>query len=185
MRQDPDIIMVGEIRDAETADVSIQASLTGHMVFSTVHTNDAPGAINRLLDMGIEDYLLVSTLLGVLAQRLVRLICPHCKTSYTPDYGYHKHIYPFVEDPTQALFYKGSGCKACGDTGYRGRRGIYELFQLDDEIRHLVMQRPDVSQIRELARKKGMRTLREDGWQKVLAGVTSVDELFRVTQEAQ
>lgn len=183
MRQDPDIIMVGEIRDAETAEVSIQASLTGHIVFSTVHTNDAPGAVNRLLDMGIEDYLLVSTLQGVLAQRLVRVICSECKVAYEPDYGFHKHIYKMVDDPTQAHFYRGEGCKQCGETGYSGRKGIYELFRLDDEVRALIMKRPDVGEIRALARKKGMRTLREDGWRKVLDGVTTVEELFRVTQE--
>lgn len=183
MRQDPDIIMVGEIRDTETAEVSIQASLTGHMVFSTIHTNDAPGSINRLLDMGIEDYLLVSTLLGVLGQRLVRLICKHCKEPYIPDMGFHKHIIKFVDDPTEVPFYRGTGCKACGGTGYKGRIGIYELFQMDDEIRHRIMDRPDIAQLRALARKKGMRPLRDDGWRKVLAGLTSVEELFRVTQE--
>ncbi len=183
MRQDPDIIMVGEIRDTETAEISIQASLTGHMVFSTIHTNDAAGAINRLLDMGIDDYLLVSTLLGVLGQRLVRLICNDCKESYLPDVGYHKYIYKLVDDPTEVLFYQGRGCKSCGGTGYKGRLGIYELFKMDDEIRHLVMEKPDLGSIRALARKKGMRLLREDGWSKVLAGSTSVEELFRVTQE--
>ena len=183
MRQDPDIIMVGEIRDTETAEISIQASLTGHMVFSTIHTNDAAGAINRLLDMGIDDYLLVSTLLGVLGQRLVRVICPGCKEGFEPDVGYHKHIYNLVDDPTEALFYRGRGCKLCGGTGYKGRQGIYELFRMDDEIRHLIMQKPDIGAIRGLARKKGMRFMREDGWAKVLAGVTSVEELFRVTQE--
>ncbi len=183
MRQDPDIIMVGEIRDTETAEVSVQASLTGHMVFSTIHTNDAPGSINRLLDMGIDDYLLVSTLLGTLGQRLVRVICQHCKESYTPDTGYHKHIYKLVDDPTQVKFYKGRGCKECHGSGYRGRLGIYELFKMDDELRHLIMQKPDISQLRGLARKKGMRLLRDDGWLKVLDGSTSVEELFRVTQE--
>lgn len=183
MRQDPDIIMVGEIRDTETAEVSIQASLTGHMVFSTIHTNDAPGAINRLLDMGIEDYLLVSTLLGVLGQRLVRLICKHCKEPYIPDMGFHKHIIKFVDDPTEVPFYRGKGCKACGNAGYKGRLGIYELFLMDDEIRHRIMDRPDIAQLRALARKKGMKPLRDDGWRKVLSGQTSVEELFRVTQE--
>ncbi len=183
MRQDPDIIMVGEIRDAPTAEVAIQASLTGHVVFSTVHTNDAAGAINRLLDMGIEDYLLVSTLLGVLGQRLVRVICPECKEAYQPDFGFHKHIYKLVDDPTKVNFYRGKGCKSCGETGYTGRMGIYELFKMDDEMRHLIMQKPDISKLRSLARKKGMRFLREDGWTKVLSGVTSVEELFRVTQE--
>lgn len=183
MRQDPDIIMVGEIRDTETAEVAIQASLTGHMVFSTIHTNDAPGSINRLLDMGIEDYLLVSTLLGVLGQRLVRVICKDCKKPYTPDMGFHKHIIKFVDDPTEVPFYRGEGCKTCGGTGYKGRIGIYELFMMDDEIRHRVMDRPDIAQLRALARKKGMRPLRDDGWRKVLSGETSVEELFRVTQE--
>jgi general secretion pathway protein E len=183
MRQDPDIIMVGEIRDSETADVSIQASLTGHLVLSTIHTNDAPSSINRLLDMGIEDYLLVSTLLGVLAQRLVRRICGSCKKSYEPDMGFHKHIIKFLDDPTEALFYEGEGCKVCGGTGYKGRMGIYELFKMNDETRHLIMAKPDISQLRTLARKKGLVPLRDDGWAKVLEGVTSVEELFRVTQE--
>ena len=183
MRQDPDIIMVGEIRDTETAEVAIQASLTGHMVFSTIHTNDAPGSINRLLDMGIDDYLLVSTLLAVLAQRLVRVICPNCKESYEPDMGFHKHIYKVVDDPSSAKFYRGTGCKLCSQTGYKGRQGIYELFMLDDEIRQLVMQKPDISALRSMARKKGMRLMRDDGWVKVLQGTTSVEELFRVTQE--
>ncbi len=184
MRQDPDVIMVGEIRDAETAEVAIQASLTGHMVFSTIHTNDAPGAVNRLLDMGIEDYLLTSTLLGVLAQRLVRVVCAECRKGYLPDVGFHKHIIKYVDDPTAVHFYRGEGCKTCGFTGYTGRIGIYELFQINDEIRHLIMQKPDTAALRSLARKKGMRLLREDGWQKVLAGKTSVEELFRVTQES-
>ncbi len=183
MRQDPDIIMVGEIRDKETAEVSIQASLTGHMVFSTIHTNDAPGAVNRLLDMGIDDYLLVSTLLGVMGQRLVRVICKECKEGYTPEIGFHKYVYKHVEDPASMMFYRGTGCKNCSMSGYRGRRGIYELFTLDDEIRSLIMQRPDIGKLRALARKKGLRHLREDGWEKVLLGVTSVEELFRVTQE--
>jgi len=183
MRQDPDIIMVGEIRDTETAEVSIQASLTGHMVFSTIHTNDAPGSVNRLLDMGIEDYLLVSTLLGVLGQRLVRVVCKHCKEPYLPDMGFHKYIIKYVDDPTEVPFYRGAGCKACGNAGYKGRVGIYELFLMDDEIRHRIMDRPDIAQLRALARKKGMVPLREDGWQKVLSGQTSVEELFRVTQE--
>lgn len=184
MRQDPDIIMVGEIRDAETADVAIQASLTGHMVFSTIHTNDAAGAINRLLDMGVEDYLLVSTLLGVLGQRLVRVICEKCKEAYVPEFGFHKHIYKLVDDPSTVNFYRGTGCKTCSGTGYTGRIGIYELFQMDDEMRHLIMQKPDIGQLRGLARKKGMRFLREDGWAKVLDGTTSVEELLRVTQES-
>ena len=183
MRQDPDIIMVGEIRDTETAEVSIQASLTGHLVLSTIHTNDAPGAVNRLLDMGIDDYLLVSTLLGVLGQRLVRKICDDCQQSYSPEVGFHKHIYKLVDDPTEVKFFRGAGCKNCGGTGYRGRRGIYELFVLDDEIRQLIMQKPDITQLRGLARKRGMRLLRDDGWTKVLNGTTSVEELFRVTQE--
>jgi len=183
MRQDPDIIMVGEIRDTETAEVSIQASLTGHLVLSTIHTNDAPSSVNRLLDMGIENYLLVSTLLGVMGQRLVRRICDHCKVSYKPDVGFHKHIYKLVDDPTEVVFYRGEGCKHCNGMGYKGRQGIYELFLLDDEVRELIMGKPDASKLRSLARKKGMRFLRDDGWVKVLEGVTSVEELFRVTQE--
>lgn len=174
VRQDPDVIMVGEIRDRETADVAIRAALTGHFVYSTLHTNDAPSAITRLTDMGVENYLIVSSLTAVLAQRLVRVICPHCKR---PD---GQAANPWGElIPT----FRGPGCEHCFGTGYRGRVGIFELMELNEELRRLIMQNSDASLLTESARRGGMRTLREDGWQKVAAGVTTVDEIIRVTQE--
>jgi general secretion pathway protein E len=179
VRQDPDVIMVGEIRDPETADISIQAALTGHLVFSTVHTNDAAGAITRLLDMGIENFLISSALLGVLAQRLVRVICPDCKeeTSLTPilraEMGHMGK-----ED---IKVYHGKGCKACSNTGFRGRCGIYELLVIDDDIRELVLKKSTAQTICDQARQTGMRTLREDGWDKVIKGITTVEEILRVT----
>jgi general secretion pathway protein E len=179
VRQDPDVIMVGEIRDPETADISIQAALTGHLVFSTVHTNDAAGAITRLLDMGIENFLISSALLGVLAQRLVRVICPDCKeeSSLTPilraEMGHMGK-----ED---IKVYRGKGCKACSNTGFRGRCGIYELLVVDDNIRDLVLKKSTAQTICDQARQTGMRTLREDGWDKVIKGITTVEEILRVT----
>jgi general secretion pathway protein E len=174
VRQDPDVIMVGEIRDRETADVAIRAALTGHFVYSTLHTNDAPSAVTRLTDMGVENYLIVSSVVGVLAQRLVRVICPQCKQ---PD---GTLVNPWGE--TIPAF-RGRGCEHCFGTGYRGRKGIFELMELNEELRRLIMQNADASILTEAARRNGMRTLREDGWQKVAAGVTTVDEVIRVTQE--
>lgn len=179
VRQDPDVIMVGEIRDPETANISIQAALTGHLVFSTVHTNDAAGAITRLLDMGVENFLISSALLGVLAQRLVRIICPHCKEEapLTPTLKVEMGI---LEKETIKV-YQGKGCKACSQTGFRGRCGIYELLVIDDSIRELILQKTTAQIICDQARKKGMRTLREDGWDKVVKGITTVEEILRVT----
>jgi general secretion pathway protein E len=174
VRQDPDVIMVGEIRDRETADVAIRAALTGHFVYSTLHTNDAPSAVTRLTDMGVENYLIVSSVVGVLAQRLVRVICPHCKK---PD---GTAVNPWGE--TIPAF-RGAGCERCFGAGYRGRVGIFELMELSEEIRRLIMQNADASILTEAARRNGMRTLREDGWQKVASGMTTVDEVIRVTQE--
>jgi general secretion pathway protein E len=174
VRQDPDVIMVGEIRDRETADVAIRAALTGHFVYSTLHTNDAPSAVTRLTDMGVENYLIVSSVVGVLAQRLVRVICPACKQ---PD---GTVVTPWGE--TIAAF-RGAGCERCFGAGYRGRVGIFELMELSEEIRRLIMQNADASILAEAARRNGMRTLREDGWRKVAAGVTTVEEVIRVTQE--
>ena len=174
VRQDPDVIMVGEIRDRETADIAIRAALTGHFVYSTLHTNDAPSAISRLTDMGVEGYLITSSLVGVLAQRLVRVICGHCKVSagnaITPD------------GETIETF-RGAGCEQCSGSGYRGRVGIFELMDLNDEIRKRIMSNEDASQITAAARRNGMRNLREDGWMKVQDGQTTVQELMRVTQE--
>ncbi len=174
VRQDPDVIMVGEIRDRETADIAIRSSLTGHFVYSTLHTNDAPSAITRLTDMGVENYLITSSLVAVLAQRLVRVICQHCK----------------VEDGTRIApdgetvrCYRGAGCENCFGSGYTGRVGIFELMELNDEIRKLIMRNDDASAITGAAQRNGMRNLREDGWLKVASGLTTADEVMRVTQE--
>jgi len=180
VRQDPDVIMVGEIRDAETAEIAIQAALTGHLVFSTLHTNDAAGAVSRLLEMGVEDYLLASSLLGVLAQRLVRKVCEKCRRS--------AEITPTVQrelggDGAAAEIYEGTGCEACAQTGYRGRSGIFELLLVNEVIRPLILKRSSVDMLKDAAVQQGMRTLREDGWHKVRTGVTTVAEVVRVTQE--
>ena len=180
VRQDPDVIMVGEIRDAETAEIAIQAALTGHLVFSTLHTNDAAGAVSRLLEMGVEDYLLASSLLGVLAQRLVRKVCEKCRRS--------AEITPTVQrelggDGTPAQVYEGTGCEDCAQTGYRGRSGIFELLLMNDVIRPLILKRSSADMIKDAGVQQGMRTLREDGWHKVRTGVTTVAEVVRVTQE--
>jgi general secretion pathway protein E len=174
VRQDPDIVMVGEIRDRETADISIRAALTGHFVYSTLHTNDAPSAITRLTDMGVENYLITSSVVGVLAQRLVRQICNHCKK----DDG-------AVNTPEgeSIASWRGAGCDHCLGTGYTGRVGIFELMELNEEIRNLIMHNADATKLTDAARRNGMRNLREDGWEKIARGVTTVDEVVRVTQE--
>jgi len=176
VRQDPDIIMVGEIRDVETAEISIQAALTGHMVFSTVHTNDSAGAITRLLDMGVEHYLISSALVGALAQRLVRILCPKCKKAYTPTETEAAMV-------GSAAVYRETGCRDCANTGYKGRIGIYELLTVNDAVRNLILQKTGAQTIKERARGDGMKTLREDGWAKVRHGITSVSEVVRVTAE--
>ncbi|MFA5388948.1 MAG: type II secretion system ATPase GspE [Candidatus Omnitrophota bacterium] len=183
LRQDPDIIMVGEIRDAETAEIAIQAALTGHLVFSTLHTNDSPGAVTRLVDMGVEPFLITSTVRAVLAQRLVRRICPKCKKEYKPselelsEFGISK------EKIKDMKFYKGEGCKECGNSGYKGRTGLYELLTVDDKIRDLVVRRESLSAIRNAACEGGMKTLRENGFKKVMEGVTTIEEVLRETKE--
>jgi len=174
VRQDPDVIMVGEIRDRETADIAIRAALTGHFVYSTLHTNDAPSAITRLTDMGVENYLLSSTLVAVLAQRLVRLICPHCKTPAG------RKLTPGGE---WIETWRGAGCPYCFGAGYSGRIGIFELMELNDELRGLIMQNADAVALTAAARRNGMRRLAEDGWLKVRIGLTTVEEVLRVTQE--
>jgi general secretion pathway protein E len=186
VRQDPDVIMVGEIRDLETAEIAIRAALTGHLVFSTLHTNDAPSAVTRLVDMGAEDYLIASSLLGVLAQRLVRVICPTCRTEVFPvpemldEIGYRRG------DPRSGpdRFYEGRGCEYCSNTGFIGRIGIYELMTVNDDTRKLMVAKADSSQIRKKATEHGMRSLRNDGWLKVRQGMTSIAEVLRVTQES-
>ena len=174
VRQDPDVIMVGEIRDRETADIAIRSALTGHFVYSTLHTNDAPSAITRLTDMGVENYLITSSLVAVLAQRLVRLICPKCKQPAG------ERMNPWGE---MVPCYRGCGCDACFGAGYTGRVGIFEMMELNDELRKLIMANEDAAEITSAARRNGMKNLREDGWLKVAQGVTTAEEVMRVTQE--
>jgi general secretion pathway protein E len=174
VRQDPDVIMVGEIRDRETADIAIRAALTGHFVYSTLHTNDAPSAITRLTDMGVENYLITSSVVGVLAQRLVRVICKDCKapagTATTPEGE-------IIE------VFRGAGCDGCFGTGFHGRVGIFELMELNEDLRASIMRNEDSGKITAIARRQGMRNLREDGWMKIARGVTTTEEVIRVTQE--
>ena len=183
LRQDPDVIMVGEIRDRETAEIAIQASLTGHLVFSTVHTNDAAGAITRLIDMGVEAYLVGSSLIGVLAQRLVRVLCKECREAYLPTPEELKEIGLAADKQKPRMIYRPKGCEVCNGTGYRGRTGIYEIMLVDDAIRELSVKKVDSGSIKRAAVQKGMRTLMEDGASKVLRGITSVAEVLSVTQE--
>jgi len=179
VRQDPDIIMVGEIRDTETADISIHSALTGHLVFSTLHTNDAPGAVTRLLDMGIESFLASSSIVGVLAQRLVRVICPFCKKPFTVP----PEIADKIQLPETVVTYHGAGCEECRYTGYKDRTGIFELMVMTEGIRHLVLEKASSDVIRQIAVSQGMQILRDCGWQKVKEGITTIDEVLRVTQE--
>jgi general secretion pathway protein E len=181
VRQDPDVIMIGEIRDLETAEIAIQSALTGHLVFSTLHTNDAPSAITRLLDMGVEGFLLSSTVRGILAQRLIRLICPHCRT--VDSAGDHAQELEALGITGPIELYKRLGCERCTYTGFRGRNGVFELLVVDEEVRRLVLKRGDAGQIRDAARKNGMKTLLEDGLDKVRSGLTTLGEVLRVTQE--
>jgi general secretion pathway protein E len=183
VRQDPDVIMIGEIRDLETAEIAIRSALTGHLVFSTLHTNDAPSAITRLVDMGVENYLLSSCLIGVLAQRLVRIICQHCKKEYETDAENIQALGFSVNGSRTVRLHKGEGCESCGFTGYESRKGIFELMEPDDEIRRMVVSNESSNVIAQYARSRGMKTLKEDGLEKVLAGVTTLDEVLRVTQD--
>jgi len=181
LRQDPDVIMVGEIRDQETARIAIQAALTGHLVLSTLHTNDAPSAVTRLVDMGIEPYLITSTVRAVLAQRLVRTICPNCKAPYKPP---QKELDDFglkASDLKNGKLFKGEGCDVCVNSGYKGRTGIYELLLMDDEIQRTVLKGSDAETIKKIAVAKGMETLQDYGRDKVSAGITTLDEIIRVT----
>ncbi len=181
LRQDPDVIMVGEIRDRETAEIAIQASLTGHLVFSTVHTNDAPGAVTRLVDMHVEPFLVASALMAVLAQRLVRTICPHCKEPFVPT---KEELAELGLSPEHVkTLWRGKGCMQCQNTGYLGRIGIFELMLVDESIRHLILQNVDAGTLKNKARENGMITLREDGAAKVVAGITTIAEVTRVTRE--
>jgi general secretion pathway protein E/type IV pilus assembly protein PilB len=203
LRHDPDVVLIGEMRDMETAESAIQASLTGHLVFSTLHTNDSPSAVTRLIDMGVEPFLVASTIEGVMAQRLVRTICPDCKVAYTPqidelpiDFPTGKAVEQYLipglaqgpppipsdgERSEAPTLYKGTGCRSCRQSGYRGRTGIHELMVTNDTVRELIVNRVNAGVIRHEAMKSGMKTLRQDGWRKVLAGHTTVDEVARVT----
>jgi general secretion pathway protein E len=183
LRQDPDVIMVGEVRDLETAEIAIQASLTGHLVFSTLHTNDSAGAITRLIDMGIEPFLASSSLLAIMAQRLVRIVCTECRRKYLPS---EEELREIGMDPALAgsrHLYRTAGCQNCLGTGYRGRTGIFELLVLDDDIRSLILKNFDSNTIKRTATDKGMLTLRQDGARNVLRGITTIEEVLRVTQE--
>jgi general secretion pathway protein E len=182
VRQDPDVIMVGEIRDLETADIAVHAALTGHLVFSTLHTNDAPGALTRLLDMGAEPFLIASVLEGVLAQRLVRLVCAACRVPYDPE-PRELRAMGITGMPANARLVRGKGCSECRSTGYRGRSGIYEFLPMTEEMRSLTLRKSPGHELRQRAIAAGMTTLRQDGWAKCCQGVTTIDEVLRVTHE--
>jgi type II secretory ATPase GspE/PulE/Tfp pilus assembly ATPase PilB-like protein len=175
------VILIGEIRDQETAQIAVQASLTGHLVFSTLHTNDAPGALTRLVDMGVEPYLVASSLEAVLAQRLVRLLCPHCKQPDTSPAA--RAFQTELEFPPDAVIYRAVGCRECRQTGYHGRRAIFEWMDSNNEIRQLILKNVSSDVIREAARRGGMRALADDGWRLVKQGVTTPEEVLRVTKD--
>jgi len=179
VRQDPDVIMVGEIRDIETADIAIQASLTGHLVFSTLHTNDASGALVRLLDMGMQPFSTASAVVGVAAQRLVRTVCPECKEFYHPNSEELEMVK--LPDDSDIMLARGKGCNFCFNTGYRGRTGIFELLKIDDDIRGLILTQAPTSEVEKMALAKGMQSLRESGREKILQGISTVEEVQRVT----
>jgi len=181
LRQAPNVIMLGEIRDLETATIAINASLTGHLVFSTLHTNDAPGAVTRLIDIGVKPFLVASSTRALMAQRLVRKVCRKCATPHMPS---EAELRALNIDPNRtqgATFLRGKGCGECSKTGYRGRFGIFEIFVIDDEARKLIYSKVPTSVLRARAREMGMRTLREDGARKVLAGLTTAEEVIRAT----
>jgi type IV pilus assembly protein PilB len=181
LRQDPDIIMVGEMRDLETAQISIQASLTGHLVLSTLHTNDSPGAITRLVDMGVEPFLISSTLMAVLGQRLVRTICKDCRTPFEPTENQLSLLNLSPHDLGDKVFYYGRGCSTCNDTGYKGRKGIFELLVVNDSIRGLINERAPTVVLRQKAVELGMVTLREDGLRGIFEGDTTIEEIVKYT----
>jgi general secretion pathway protein E len=177
------VILVGEIRDLETAEIGIQSALTGHLVFSTLHTNDSASAITRLIDMGIQPFLASSSVIAILAQRLVRVVCRHCREKYAPDEESLKSIGITPEMAAGKTIYRGTGCSECLDTGYLGRTGIFELMLLDDSLKSLILQTSDANAIKRQAMEQGMISLRQDGARRVLEGVTTIEEVFRVTQQ--
>ena len=181
LRQAPNIIMIGEIRDMETAEIAVNASLTGHLVFSTLHTNDAPSAVTRMIDIGVKPFLVASSTRAIMAQRLVRKICEKCKEPYQPQETELRLLGPAAKQLASAQLFHGKGCADCQFTGYRGRLGIYEIFQIDDQVRNLIFEQVSSTELRTKARELGMRTLREDGLRKVVAGITTLEEVLRVT----
>ena len=181
LRQAPNIVMVGEIRDLETAEIAINASLTGHMVFSTLHTNDAPSAVSRLIDMGVKPFLVSASLRAALAQRLVRSICQNCKGPYKPNASELSVLGINAEQASNASFMEGKGCDKCGGNGFRGRKGVFEIFEVNQELEEMIYHNVSIVELRKKAREMGMRTMREDGYRKVLAGVTTLDEVLLVT----
>ena len=181
LRQDPDVVLVGEIRDLETAEIAAQASLTGHLVFTTLHTNDAPSSIARLLDLGVEPFLVTATLEGIVAQRLVRKICEKCKTPFEPSEVQLMELGLTPEDIKDKKFYYGRGCSKCNKTGYRGRTGIFEIMLFNDEMRDLVMSQASTNVLRAAAQKAGMRLLRNNGLAAIYDGITTVDEVLKET----
>ena len=183
VRQDPDVILVGEVRDLETAEIAIQSALTGHLVFSTLHTNDSAGAVTRLIDMGIEPFLVTSSVTAILAQRLVRVICPQCREAYRPDSESLRNIGITEEMAEGVTIYRGRGCPACLETGFIGRTGIFEFMILDEKIKNLILKTSDANALKRAAIEGGMTTLRRDGVQKVLQGITTIEEVFRVTYQ--
>jgi type II secretory ATPase GspE/PulE/Tfp pilus assembly ATPase PilB-like protein len=184
LRQDPDIIMIGEIRDPETASIAAESALTGHLVFSTVHTNDAPSTITRLIDMGIEPFLLAPSLLCITAQRLVRKNCPDCTEEYVPSES-ELNAVGLSSSKNKLRFHRGAGCKKCKHTGYKGRTGIHEILVIEETIRELITNRASVVMIREEAERNGFKNMRFDGLKKVISGATSVEELLRVTKNTR
>jgi type II secretory ATPase GspE/PulE/Tfp pilus assembly ATPase PilB-like protein len=182
MRQDPDIIMVGEIRDLETAEMAVQAALTGHLVLSTLHTNDAPSSITRLINIGVEPYLISASVNAILAQRLVRKICPHCREPFIPTDENRQFL--TAQGFSAEEMWKGKGCDRCRKTGYTGRLGIYELLVMNDKLRDVCTGNPDVTALRRMCREMGLVTLRQDGFMKVRKGLTTIDEVLRVTESA-
>ena len=181
LRQAPNIVMIGEIRDAETADIAMEAALTGHLVFSTLHTNDAPSAVTRLLDIGVKPFLVASALRAAMAQRLVRAICDKCRAAYVPTDREVRMLGEISKNVTNAQMFKGTGCPTCGQSGYKGRKGIFEIFQIDDTIQRLIFDHSPATVLRARAREMGMRTLREDGLLKVASGMTTLEEVLRAT----
>jgi len=185
LRQDPDVILVGEIRDLETAQIAVQASLTGHLVFSTLHTNDAPSSIVRLLDLGLEHFLLTATLESIVAQRLVRTVCASCKEQYSPTEEQLMELNLTLDDVSGRTFFRGRGCQACHTSGYKGRSALFEIMTIDDTMRDLIMNQASTSVMRDEARRHGMRTLRESGLLTIYEGLTTIDEVVRETTQEE